>query len=150
MLVAAAMTAMAYPMQQHMILLPLAPEADFAVAPPGMDHTPDIRIGLDLHGKISWNGTPVTQPQLENLLRATLKEPLEPTILFDPDDHAAYGATLPVLAMFKRLGILKFCFGGLARNWNYDVAHPSTADVVRRQTIMDCAYPMNFGPEFGG
>ena len=147
MLVVAAVTAMAYPAQQHIILLPLAPPADFALAAPSADDAPDIRIGLDQNGKFTWNGEPVTQTQVENRLWATLREPLEPTILFDPDDHAAYGATLPVLDIFKRVGILKFCFGGLTRNQNYDLALPSNMDVERRQAIMDCAYPLNFGPE---
>lgn len=71
------------------------------------------RITIAEGGTLFWNGAAVSKAQLQSRLRATLHEPLEPELLFEPDPQAGFGSSARTLRMIKASGVTKFNFVSL-------------------------------------
>jgi biopolymer transport protein ExbD len=67
-----------------------------------------------------WNGEAIGVADLVSNLDATLHQPREPELVFEPDAHASYDLSLHVLAVISGSGVTKFCFGGLAENQHFE------------------------------
>lgn len=64
-------------------------------------------------GTIEWNGEPVTDEELWRQLNASLLLQIEPALVFSPEPNASYDLSLKTIAMVRRSGVTKFCFGDL-------------------------------------
>ena len=120
-LIATTLIALSYPLQTHALTFDVYP-ADWFPSDVDFQHTHQ----LDLHasGKMSWNDQPVTQELLAKRLNETLSEPVEPILLFRPDDNASYLAVAEVLAIIERSGVSGLCITGLERNRRFELPQP--------------------------
>ncbi len=65
---------------------------------------------------VLWNGERITQGQLITLLHESITIAPEPRLVFEPDPLASYDLAAQVIATVKRMGIVKFEFGGLEQH----------------------------------
>jgi biopolymer transport protein ExbD len=73
------------------------------------------RITIDRAGVAAWNGQPVSQPELAQLIqRARLMQP-EPTLLIEPHADAPYIIVDQTLALIRRTGAQGLGFVGNER-----------------------------------
>lgn len=88
----------------HVVTLQLAnrpePARDGSVRP---THT----LRLTDYGMILWDTEPVNQMELVANLRAGLRQPREPDILFVPDANASYELSAQVLAVVNGTGVTR-------------------------------------------
>ena len=61
---------------------------------------------------ILWNGEPINQGQLVELLQETLTFAVEPELQFEPEALASYDVSVKVLNIIKGSGVTKFGFVG--------------------------------------
>lgn len=73
------------------------------------------RLRLDGEGGLSWNGIPISDPQLAVLLERTRHMTTIPELQFEPAADVAYARSEQVLAIIKRSGIANFGFVGSER-----------------------------------
>jgi biopolymer transport protein ExbD len=59
---------------------------------------------------ILWNGTTVSPAQLDQLLRQSLRYPVEPELQLQPESDASYDLSAKVIAAIKRARVTKFGF----------------------------------------
>jgi len=70
------------------------------------------KLIVDTNDTISWNGTPVSQSQLDGILAQTRNMDPEPELQFQPDARARYQIVNEVLVVIKRSGVTKLGFVG--------------------------------------
>ena len=133
-LIAATMIALSYPMQTHALT--------FEVYPTDWPHPNDsleYHNLLELHanGQLRWNGEAVTKGMLAERLNRALSEPVEPALIFQPDDYASYLAVAEVLLIVKQSGISALCIAGLERNRHFELPEPDPNMAVP-QWFGDC------------
>ena len=127
------------PAPVHVLTIDL-PMPEFGRSPPALISDPiGNMVRMDADGTIRWNGAAVSTMQLADLAQASLREEVEPYLVFTPDANAAYGDVLPVLNILRMSGVQMFCFGGLAehRSLGRGGALPTLASAahIRLETI---------------
>ena len=70
------------------------------------------KIIIDSADTVTWNGTPINDAQLEQLLQQSLAQPVEPELHFQPNPDARYEKVDKTLAIVKRSGVTKLGFVG--------------------------------------
>jgi len=108
MLVLIVMLILAIPMSTHKmpIDLPGPPEVTPAAPPP------THRVDIDAAGRLSWDGSAVSEPQLASLLAAMARDPAEPVLFFAPDAETRYERVDETLALVMRAGVTRLGFVG--------------------------------------
>lgn len=79
---------------------------------------PDLAINkvvVTTGGQILWNGTAMSQRQLENELAAAAALKPQPLIQFEPEAQASYNLSAEVIRSIKFSGTKKFAFVGNER-----------------------------------
>ena len=71
-------------------------------------------------GQVLWNGEPVSQATLQNLLTRSAAMAPEPTTLFEPEANASYADTAEVVRTVKETKVTKFAFVGNDRYRSFD------------------------------
>jgi len=102
------------------ITIPVATHSvdiDLPVANPPDTPPPPVlpdknKVVLTQDNKILWNGTEITDRQLLDNLKLSLKMPVEPELQFEPEENAAYDLTAKVLNVIKGSQVTKFGFVG--------------------------------------
>jgi biopolymer transport protein ExbD len=104
MLVLLVMLIITIPIQLHAVNLNMP-----VGTPPPTDVKPDIvKIDIDEHSKVYWNGVPTEGPaDLVLKMKATAEQNPQPEIHLRPNKAAKYAVFANVLADTKRLGLNK-------------------------------------------
>jgi len=85
--------------------------------PAGVVH----RIRVTETDGLMFDGELVTQAELMDRLQATVREPQEPRIAFEPDANASYNLAAHTLALIQRTGFINslFCLDGLEKHRDF-------------------------------
>jgi biopolymer transport protein ExbD len=77
--------------------------------PPPSDVKPEVvRLDVDGHSRILWNGEPVPlREELEQRMDKAAKQAVQPEVHLRPDRHASYEVVAGVMASAQRLGLGK-------------------------------------------
>ncbi|MDG5748192.1 hypothetical protein P8Q88_08360 [Qipengyuania sp. XHP0207] len=80
------------------------------------------RITIDPGGQVRFNGTPVQDRDLHDMLMARPSGPAQVSLLFEPDGMVPYPRTLEILGLLQATGSLKDCFlfGNISQFGQYD------------------------------
>ncbi|AKM10857.1 ExbD/TolR family protein [Croceicoccus naphthovorans] len=70
------------------------------------------KVVLTQTDEILWNGTPLSQGQLLNVIQQSLALPVEPELQFQPEEFASYELSAQVLKIINGSGATKFGFVG--------------------------------------
>jgi biopolymer transport protein ExbD len=104
MLVLLVMLIITIPVQLHAVNLNLP----VAQAPPPLIKPEVIRVDIDAHNVVSWNGTPLLdRTDMEARLAVVAQQAPQPEIHLHPDRHAKYRAVAEVMVSANRLGLTK-------------------------------------------
>ncbi|MGI4984632.1 MAG: ExbD/TolR family protein [Janthinobacterium lividum] len=107
MLVLLVIFILAAPLFARSIALDL-PKAQVAAAP--ASNAPVIALAIDRAGQLSWNGAPVTAPDLARRLRDAASRTPQPEIAFSADRTTPYQRVTDVMAAAQRAGMGRFGF----------------------------------------
>jgi biopolymer transport protein ExbD len=110
MLVLLIMLIITIPIQTHAVKLDL-PVNQPNQPPPPIEPQKNV-VGVTAQGQITWNGTPITQPQLRQYLDVTQQMDPIPELHLQPDATARYELVDEVLAITKRAHVQKMGFVG--------------------------------------
>ena len=110
MLVLLIMLIITIPVQTHAVKLDL-PVNQENQPPPPIDPVKNIVV-VTADGKILWNGSPVTQPQLRQYLDVTQQMNPVPELHLQPESTARYVLVDEVLAITKQAHVTKMGFVG--------------------------------------
>ena len=110
MLVLLVMLIITIPIQSHAVKLDL-PVNQPNANPPPIDPVKNIVV-VTADGKILWNGSPVTQPQLRQYLDVTQQMNPVPELHLQPESTARYVLVDEVLAVTKQAHVTKMGFVG--------------------------------------
>ena len=135
MLVVAAMASLSFPITTHALTFDLFGDefhGDY-VEPPTL-----ITLSADAQDRIFWDGQPIGQRELAELLRSTMAQPVEPFLVFSPHDSASYGAIANLLNTLKTSGLRQFCVAGLYRNRRFELAVTEAEVGAEVAAIEDC------------
>jgi biopolymer transport protein ExbD len=110
MLVLLIMFIITIPVQTHAVKLDL-PVNQPQNNPPPIDPVKN-KVVITNDGKILWNGSPVTQPQLRSYLDVTQQMNPIPELHLQPDATARYELVDEVLAVTKKAHVQKMGFVG--------------------------------------
>ena len=109
------------------ITIPVATHSVDIDLPSGEPPPLDIQIDpvknklvLTQDGQILWNAVPLSPGELVTTLQATLAEPVEPELQFEPEAQASYELAARVLQIIKSSGVTKFGFVGNERYRVFD------------------------------
>ncbi len=102
------------------ITIPVATNSidiDLPVATPPTSTPPPVdpiknKIVLTADSQILWNGKPVDQNTLQNLLAQSLTYKVEPELQYQPEPQAGYELSAQVLQLIKAANVTKFGFVG--------------------------------------
>ncbi len=85
--------------------------------PAGVVH----RIRVTETDGLMFDGELVTKAELMDRLQATVREPQEPRIAFEPDANASYNLAAHTLALIQRTGFINslFCLDGLEKHRDF-------------------------------
>lgn len=111
MLVLLIMFIMAVPLATHSLHISLGGKS----SPPTTPILSVNHVTLSAEGAIEWNGTGLSDSDLEGVLSQARKVVPEPLVLFEPDGGAAYGRSAQVLGVIKQSGLTGFGFVGNER-----------------------------------
>lgn len=100
--------------------LPVDMPQDCELCPPIDDVT--NKVVIEPGGTIRWNGKPVSEAQLRQLLAHTLALPVEPTLQFQPDGNASYAQSARVLNIIRQAGVTRLGFVGNERYRQFDAS----------------------------
>jgi len=110
MLVLLIMLIITIPIQTHAVKIDL-PVNQPNQPPPPIDPVKNIVV-VTADGKILWNGSPVSQPQLRQYLDVTQQMNPVPELHLQPDATARYEVVDQVLAVTKQAHVQKMGFVG--------------------------------------
>jgi len=102
MLVLLVMLIITIPIQLHAVNLELP-----VGVPPNTVPPQQIRIDIDAHDLVSWQGQPVSADELERKMSALARQPVPPDIHVRADKDSRYAVFAKVLAATKRNGLNK-------------------------------------------
>jgi len=111
MLVLLIMFIITIPIQTHAVKLDLPVNQENPPDPPPIDPIKN-KVVVTSDGKILWNGSPVTQPQLRSYLDVTQQMNPIPELHLQPDATARYELVDQVLAVTKQAHVAKMGFVG--------------------------------------
>ena len=134
-LVVAMMVSLSLPAKIHVLAFDLFGDefhGDY-VEPPTL-----ITLSADAQDRIFWDGQPIGQRELAELLRSTMAQPVEPFLVFSPHDSASYGAIANLLNTLKTSGLRQFCVAGLYRNRRFELAVTEAEVGAEVAAIEDC------------
>ena len=117
MLVLLVMFIITIPIQTHAVKVDLpqpTPPTDIIVEPVVN------KVFIDTQNQITWNGTPVDQKTLEDLLKRSVAMEPDPELHFQPDPYAPYNTVDEVLAVIKRAKVEKMGFVGNEQYANFN------------------------------
>lgn len=69
-------------------------------------------LTIDANDRIAWNGHPVSQAELRDLLAAASERPVQPVLRFEPDAGASYDTSARTIALIREEGAEGFTFVG--------------------------------------
>ena len=95
------------PIQSHAVKMDLPGKP-----PPVIIDTVSNRIVLTEAGKVQWNGTPVTMPELSHQLAIVGAMPKQPEVQLLPAPRTRYDLVDEVLVMTKRAQVARLGFVG--------------------------------------
>ena len=81
------------------------PEDETGVLTPNVD-----RLVLTPEGAILWNGTQVSEDELERILDNPFRSDTEAALLFTPDAEVSFGRAVEILDLLRRHGAIDRCF----------------------------------------
>ena len=115
MLVLLVMFIITIPVATHEVSvdLPGPPPIDKPLPPPDLVKN---RIVIDAGDRLYWNGEPISQAQMAELLAQTQILPTEPELQFEPAANARYEISARTLNIIKASGVSNFGFVG---NYKY-------------------------------
>nr|WP_235901199.1 biopolymer transporter ExbD [Pontixanthobacter aquaemixtae] len=90
--------------------------------PPIVPDAVSNKIVIDGTDRILWNGTTVSESQLQALLIQTTRMEVEPELQFEPTANAGYDLTARTLHRIKATGVSRFGFVGNERYRVFDRA----------------------------
>lgn len=84
--------------------------------PPPVDVEPiKNKLVITAQDQLLWNGTPITDGDLVNLLTQSLNMNPEPELQYEPEAQASYDKSAKTLEIIKASGVTKFGFVGNER-----------------------------------
>lgn len=84
--------------------------------PPPVDVEPiKNKLVITAQDQLLWNGTPITDGDLVNLLTQSLNMNPEPELQYEPESMASYDKSAKTLEIIKASGVTKFGFVGNER-----------------------------------
>lgn len=113
MLVLLIMFIITIPIQTHQVGVDLPQAPDKLLSNP-VNSTKN-RLTIDADGLLRWNGAAIDRLTLRQYLAASLREPVEPELQFQPDAGARYVVVDEVLAEIRRAGVKNMGFVGNER-----------------------------------
>ena len=103
------------------------------------DLTPNANLlSVDVAGTVTWNGVPVSQEELLDILEASLTYSPQPALAFEPQANAAYGDVANLLALVSKAGLIDRCFRFTDTARFADFANPIPHDEPVPAQKMDC------------
>ena len=125
------------------ITIPVATHSVDIDLPSGEPPPLDIQIDpvknklvLTQDGQILWNAVPLSPGELVTTLQATLAEPVEPELQFEPEAQASYELAARVLQIIKSSGVTKFGFVGNERYRVFDSSERTT--ITKQPWLVNC------------
>lgn len=103
MLVLIIMLIITIPIQNHAINLNMPTNTPSKPTEPPVV----VTIDIDFDGTISWDGTVVTRPEMENKMRAIAVMTTQPEVHISPNKLVSYKSVAGVMASAQRLGVTK-------------------------------------------
>lgn len=103
MLVLIIMLIITIPIQNHAINLNMPTNTPSKPTEPPVV----VTIDVDFDGTISWDGTVVTRPEMENKMRAIAGMTTQPEVHISPNKLVSYKSVAGVMASAQRLGVTK-------------------------------------------
>lgn len=112
MLVLLIMFIITIPLQSHAVKLDLpgGPPPDAQV----LELKNEVHLAAD--GRVAWNGTTVSDRELQALIASALELPAEPETHFVPDSEARYERVDQLLALMRQGGVTRLGFVGNERH----------------------------------
>ena len=112
MLVLLIMFVITIPLQSHAV------KFDLPGGPPPNIEIRELknRVSIGAEGVAAWNGTQVTDGELQALIAAALDLPAEPETHFVPDAEARYERVDQLLALMRSSGVTRLGFVGNERH----------------------------------
>ena len=103
MLVLIIMLIITIPIQTHAVKMnmPIGPSSP-PPKPPEI-----VRIDVDFDGTVGWNGTVVSDGDLQSKLAAVAMQPDQPEVHLRPNKLVSYGSVAHIMASAQRLGVTK-------------------------------------------
>lgn len=103
MLVLIIMLIITIPIQNHAINLNMPTNTPSKPTEPPVV----VTIDIDFDGTISWDGTVLTRPEMENKMRAIAAMKTQPEVHISPNKLVSYKSVAGVMASAQRLGVTK-------------------------------------------
>lgn len=102
-----------------------AVKIDLPVNDDSVNEPPEVlpeknELGIDVSGRATWNGQPVSLGQVSELLKESVTMDPEPELQFIPVPNAPYERVDQVLAIVKSSAVNKFGFVGNENYANFD------------------------------
>lgn len=128
MLVLLVMMILSIPVATHTLPIDLpAPSSHEALPPIQPDKN---KVSVTPTGGITFNNSPVSAAQLDQLLKSTLLLHPEPELQFQPDSSAPYDAAAKVLSLIKQSGVSAFGFVGNEQFRQFSRSRPEPASGI--------------------
>ena len=108
MLVLLVMLIITIPVQLHSVAL----ELPVAVRAPQAIKMENIRIDIDEHNVVHWQGVSVTAVELDDKMTAAAQQNPQPEVHIRPDKRSRYAVFAGVLASSRRTGLTKIAVIG--------------------------------------
>jgi len=108
MLVLLVMLIITIPIQLHSVNLDMPPPSKLPPPAPPVVH----EVFIDFDGSLSWDGTVITQGELESKLTSVAGEADQPEVHIKPNKLVDYGAVAHVMASAQRHGVKKMAMVG--------------------------------------
>jgi len=108
MLVLLVMLIITIPIQLHSVNLEMP-----VGAPPAILAKPEkIQIDIDAKSVVYWQGLPVSAPELDEKMKATGQQSIQPEVHIRPNKDARYAVFANVLSSSRRVGLTKIAVIG--------------------------------------
>ena len=108
MLVLLVMLIITIPIQLHSVEMALP----VGTPPTNLAKPEKVQIDIDAKSVIYWQGLPISNTELEAIMDAAGKLPIQPEVHIRPDRNAQYAVFANVLASSKRKGLTKMAVIG--------------------------------------
>ena len=137
--IASALVLTTYGVKPHALIVNL-PAPDYYEDTGPLTPTVDRLIILGT-SQLLWNGTPITDDELADILDQLTQANPQPGLLFTPDGDAPYSRVIEVLGAIRAKGLIDRCFrfSGIERYRQYE--RPETFDDLMLARREDCPPP---------